>query len=207
MDAKTQKNNYVVWSEEQKKYILPPEQVVRDDVERHHWKQVLSNLLKDWRLYLMLVPMILVFFFWRYMPMYELLGCFKYFDTSKAVAEQYFIGFGSFQDLLFGGYAKEFWRAFRNTFMLSFYGLCFGFPAPIILALFFNEIKSNIARSVYQVCTYLPKFMSTVVITTLVTLLLQGKGVINEPGIISQLFVKIGLITPEVSNFGMMNNP
>ena len=55
-------------------YHENPEQVVRDDVEKHYWLNVGRTIVKDWRLYLMLVPMLLVFLFWRYLPMYELLG-------------------------------------------------------------------------------------------------------------------------------------
>ncbi|MDE7303855.1 MAG: sugar ABC transporter permease, partial [Oscillospiraceae bacterium] len=133
--------DYLIFDEESGVYIENPEQVVRDDVEKHYWLNVLRTVLKDWRLYLMLVPMILVFLFWRYLPMYELLGCFKLDSESKTVAEQFFVGFSNFKSLITGNI--EFWRAFRNTFLLSFYGLCFGFPMPIIIALFFNEIRSN----------------------------------------------------------------
>ena len=95
----------------------------------------------------------------------------------------------------------------RNTFLLSFYGLCFGFPVPIILALFFNEIRSNIARSVYQVLTYLPKFMSTVVMTSLVTMLVKQESLTSGMGIISQFLSNLGLISKEVANAGLLNNP
>ena len=55
---------------------------------------------RDWRLYLMLVPTLLVFLLWRYMPMYELLGSFKVTDVVKPVADQYFMGFSNFKALL-----------------------------------------------------------------------------------------------------------
>ena len=95
----------------------------------------------------------------------------------------------------------------RNTFLLSFYGLCFGFPVPILLALFFNEVKSNIARSVYQVLTYLPKFMSTVVMTSLVTMLVKQGAITSNCGVISQFLAKLGFITKEVADAGLLNNP
>lgn len=157
----------------------------------------------------MLVPMILVFLFWRYFPMYELLGCFKITDSVKPVADQYYLGFSNFKNLLVGGsgLSSEFWRAFRNTFLLSFYGLCFGFPMPIIIALFFNEIRSNIVRSAYQVITYLPKFMSTVVMTSMVTMLVQQESLTSGMGILSQLLRNIGLIDAEVARAGLLNNP
>ncbi len=201
--------DYLIFDEESGTYVENPEQVVRDDVEKHHWLNVGRTILKDWRLYLMLVPMILVFLFWRYFPMYELLGCFKVTDPVKPVADQYYLGFSHFKNLLVGGtgLSTEFWRAFRNTFLLSFYGLCFGFPMPIIVALFFNEIKSNILRSVYQVVTYLPKFMSTVVMTSLVMMLVKQGSLTTGAGILSQMLAHIGLIDNATAFAGLLNNP
>lgn len=201
--------DYLIFDEESGTYIENPEQVVRDDVEKHHWLNVLKTVLKDWRLYLMLVPMLLVFLLWRYFPMYELLGCFKVTDEVKPVAEQFFSGFSYFKQLLVGAgtLTTEFWRAFRNTFLLSFYGLCFGFPMPIIIALFFNEIRSNILRSTYQVMTYLPKFMSTVVMTSLVMMLVKQGSLTSGTGILSQLLVQLGLISGDTAYAGLMNDP
>ncbi len=201
--------DYLIYDEASGTYREDPEQAVRDDVEKHQALNVLRTIMKDWRLYAMLVPMILVFLFWRYFPMYELLGCFKVTDNVKTVAEQYFAGFSYFRRLLFAGdgISLEFWRALRNTFLLSFYGLCFGFPMPIILALFFNEIKSNVARSAYQVLTYLPKFMSTVVMTSLVTLLIKQGALTTGMGIVSQFLVNIGVIPYETGQAGLLRNP
>lgn len=201
--------DFLIYDKTTDSYRADPEQVVRDDVEKHYWRNVVRTVLKDWRLYLMLIPMILVFLFWRYFPMYELLRCFKVADQVKPVSEQFFSGFSYFKRLLFSGDAlsTEFWRALRNTFLLSFYGLIFGFPVPVILALFFNEIKSNILRSVYQVLTYLPKFISTVVMTSLVTMLVKQSALTTNMGILSQALLSLGLITEEVANAGLLNNP
>ena len=206
---KSKAADFLIYDESSNTYHENPEQVVRDDVEKNYWLHVGRTILKDWRLYLMLVPMILVFLFWRYFPMYELLGSFKVSDEVKPVSEQLFAGFSYFKRLLVGGdsLSTEFWRALRNTFLLSFYGLCFGFPMPIILALFFNEIKSNAARSVYQVLTYLPKFMSTVVMTSLVMMLVKQGSLTTGMGIVSQLLAKLGLVSNEVANAGLLNNP
>lgn len=203
-------DNYLVYDEETQSYSMDPEQAVRDDVEKHHWLNTAKTIIKDWRLYLMLVPMLLVFLFWRYFPMYELLGAFKQSANSMIpVNEQDFLGFYNFKFLMFGSTSMtpDFWRAFRNTFLLSFYGLCFGFPVPIILALFFNEIKSNIARSIYQVLTYLPKFMSTVVITSILTMMLKSSDSTSGMGVLSQIFVSLGVISEEVGNQGMLYQP
>ena len=199
--------DFLVYDKAAGVYRENPEQLVRDDVEKHAWRHVGMTILKDWRLYLMLVPMLLVFLLWRYLPMYELLGCFKVPDEVLPVADQYFSGFSYFKSLLVGTDAPDFWRALRNTFLLSFYGLCFGFPMPIILALFFNEIRSNLVRSTCQVLTYLPKFMSTVVMTSLVTMLVKQGAITSGYGIISQALESMGLISQEVAKAGLLNNP
>lgn len=206
---KTKALDCIIYDEASQKYVMDPEQAVRDDVEKHHWKNSFKTILKDWRLYLMLVPMILVFLFWRYLPMYELLGCFKWTEVGKDVADQYFVGLANFQKLMFSGdnLSRDFWRAFRNTFLLSFYGLCFGFPMPIILALFFNEIKSNIMRSIYQVLTYLPKFMSTVIMTTLVIMLVKESDIVSGMGVISRFLSSIGIISDDAAKAGLLNDP
>ena len=74
--------DYLVYEESTGTYREDAEQMVRDDVEKHYWLNVGRTVAKDWRLYLMLLPMLLVFLFWRYFPMYELLGCFKVQDLS-----------------------------------------------------------------------------------------------------------------------------
>ena len=199
--------DFLVYDKAAGVYRENPEQAVRDDVEKHAWRHVGVTILKDWRLYLMLVPMLLVFLLWRYLPMYELLGCFKVADEVLPVADQYFSGFSYFKSLLVGTDAPDFWRALRNTFLLSFYGLCFGFPMPIILALFFNEIRSNLVRSTCQVLTYLPKFMSTVVMTSLVTMLVKQGAITSGYGIISRALESLGLISKEVASAGLLNNP
>ena len=74
---KNRAGDYLILDEAAGVWREDPEQAVRDDVEKHYWLHVGRTIMKDWRLYLMLVPMLLVFLFWRYMPMYELLGSFN----------------------------------------------------------------------------------------------------------------------------------
>ncbi len=201
--------DYLIFDEESGTYIENPEQQVRDDVEKHYWLNIFKAIIKDWRLYVMLIPMLLVFLLWRYFPMYELLGCFKVSDPVLPVADQLYAGFSNFRTLLVSGSTEclNFWRAFRNTFLLSFYGLCFGFPMPIIIALFFNEIRSNAARSIFQVITYLPKFMSTVVMTSLVLMLVKQGSDTSGIGVLSKLLESLGFIDAATAQAGLLNNP
>ena len=70
-------DDFLIYDEESGAYYMSDEQKVRDETERNRWKNTGWTVLKDWRLYIMLVPMLLVYFLWKYMPMYELMGCFK----------------------------------------------------------------------------------------------------------------------------------
>ncbi len=205
---KTKAGDFLIYDKSSNTYRADPEQIVRDDVEKRYWLNVVRSILKDWRLYLMLVPMILVFLFWRYFPMYELLASFRSAANMQTpMAEREFIGFSAFKKIIAGDMAPRFWRALRNTFLLSFYGLCFGFPMPIILALFFNEIKSNFLRSIYQVLTYLPKFVSTVIMTSIVTMLLKQGSLTYGHGILSQVLYDAGVIGKAALDGGVLRNP
>ena len=135
MKGKANAADYLIYDPASDTYRESPEQAVRDDVEKHYWLHVGRTILKDWRLYVMLVPMLLVFLLWRYLPMYELLGAFKVPSEVLDVADRDFAGFSFFKELLVGGgsLSTDFWRALRNTFLVSFYGLCFGFPMPLRL--------------------------------------------------------------------------
>lgn len=166
-------------------------EVVELYYEKNHWSITLKRMLKDWRLYVMLIPLILVFFFWKYLPMYGLTLAFKNYDTGLGILGSDFIGLYAFKFLMTD---PTFWRAFRNTFMLAFYGLLFGFPIPIILALLFSEVKNKGYRSFLQVATYLPKFVSIVVITSLVTLLCTKQTDVYSGGVITQLLTMMHVI-------------
>ena len=187
-------DDFLIYDEATGAYSMSPEQQVRDETERNRWKSTGWTVLKDWRLYIMLVPMIMVYFLWKYLPMYELIGCFKDPGTGDLSHVNTFqwTGLRYFQELFTGVESAKFWRAFRNTFITAFYGLLFGFPMPIILALFFNEVRSNVARSIMQVCVYLPKFLSTVIVTSLLLVLLRAETQYQSAGLLSKLFGVFG---------------
>lgn len=160
-------------------------------------KKICRTLLTDWRLYLLLLPMVLWFIVWAYKPMTGLLIAFKRFDPSVGVWESDFKGVDNFISLMFGVSKQEFWQAFRNTFVINAYGLVFGFPIPIILAILFSEIDNDFVRKITQTATYLPHFLSEVTITS-ITLMLVYSGV-RSTGVIAALFQDMGLIKEGVS--------
>lgn len=150
------------------------DQNVVAEVERTKWKRTFQTLVKDWRLYVLLIPMLVFLILFKYLPIYGILTGFKW-DVDNGAMNNQWAGF-TWLIKVFGDVdlAPVFWKAFRNTFVNSMYGLIFGFPIPIILALCFSEIKLNWYRSILQVCSYLPHFISAVVITQLIRLWCTG---------------------------------
>lgn len=169
---------------------------IQDEFERTKWKRVGKTLLKDWRLYALLVPILVFMFLFKYRPIQGVLQAFK---TNKGnysttpVLEDAWYGLTYFKSLFGDG---TFWKAFRNTFVNSMYGLVFGFPIPIFLALLFSEIKCGWYRSILQVLSYLPKFLSTVVITSIILMwcnVKKGDGT-GAQGLLTTLFLNFGWI-------------
>ena len=175
-----------------------------EEIERTRWPRYWKQIKKDWPIYVMLIPVIVFFYLFRYRPIGGIMMAFKNFDNTAGttVASSDFYGFYAFKVIMFGSNANQFWQAFRNTFTLSTYGLFFGFPVPIILALMFSEIKNEKYRAITQIVTYLPKFISTVVITSIIALMFMAERSGVSAGLINGIFVDLGWVksgTPMLS--------
>lgn len=170
-------------------------------LERTKWKRVGKTLLKDWRLYVLLIPMLAFLILFRYLPIYGVLQGFKTFDSVKSVLKTEWTGAMNIRELFNEQRGAEFWRAFRNTFVNSMYGLFFGFPIPIFIALLFTEIKNSTVRGIVQVCVYLPKFLSTVIICSIITVWSTAYSKVGfdvyAPGLLQNIFEKLGLLELE----------
>ncbi|ORC36236.1 hypothetical protein B4O97_06495 [Marispirochaeta aestuarii] len=164
------------------------------ELERRQ-KGVLATIIKDWQLYVLLLPMVAFFFLWRYLPMGGILVAFKRYKVTEGVMGSEFAGFYYFRELFFGAGSGEFWRAFRNTFMLNIYGLLFAFPVPIILALLFSEIRSVVYRTAAQTLSYMPNFISEVIITTLIILITSNSH--GSVGLVTRVLQALGLISEQ----------
>jgi putative aldouronate transport system permease protein len=165
------------------------------ELRPHVSKKIVASIKKDWRLYLLLLPMVLWYLFWMYKPMGGLLMAFKRYEPSLGLINSEFKGIDNFLNLITGVHKVEFWQAFRNTFIISSYGLIFGFPVPIFLALFFSEISHDFTRKVTQTITYLPHFLSEVTITSIVLMLVYNG--VQSTGIVAQIFIKFGWLKPD----------
>lgn len=132
---------------------------------------------KNLPLYLMLVIPLLYIFLFKYLPMAGTLIAFQDYNIFAGVKGSEWIGFDHFQEAFS---SKEFWVALKNTVVLNLGSLIIGFPIPIILAIFLNEVKSKPMKKATQLITYLPHFLSWVIIAGIVQQMLSNTGMVNE---------------------------
>ena len=144
---------------------------------KKYFARLVSDICRDWQLYLLLSGLIVWYLLFVYKPIYGLQIAFKDYNIVKGIQESPWVGLAHFKEFIEGPY---FWSRIRNTLLISLYSLLFQFPAPIILALLFNEVGSLRFKKFAQTITYLPHFISVVVVAGLVTNFLSpSSGVIN----------------------------
>lgn len=140
------------------------------------------RMLVDYRyLHLMVIPGLLFFLVFKYVPMYGIIIAFKNYKGAaggfSAIMSAPWIGLKNFETFFHSLYCK---RVFKNTIYLSMLRLLFSFPAPILLALLINEIRQNWFKRTVQTITYMPYFLSWVVVAGLLnTMLSPDNGAIN----------------------------
>ena len=150
-------------------------------------KQLRKNVMRDKYLILMMVPVVLYYLIFCYLPMTGLWISFTEFKPGQGIAGLFtgeFVGLKWFKQFFGSPYA---WRLVRNTFLLSFYSLIFGFPIPILFAVCITQIRTKFLQRGAQVITYLPYFISTVVVAGMITNFLSPSS-----GIVNQLIQKLG---------------
>lgn len=150
-------------------------QVVVPDTNK--WDIIRKDLVKNRYIYIMLLPVIAYYIVFHYVPLYGAQIAFKDFSPAKGIWESPWAGFKHFEEFFNSYY---FGRLLRNTLLISLYDLIFGFPAPIILALLLNEIKNDIFKRTVQTVTYLPHFISLVVVCGMIIDFLARDGLINN---------------------------
>ncbi|WP_284646157.1 ABC transporter permease [Paenibacillus silviterrae] len=136
-----------------------------------------KDLLKNKTIYFMLTPVLAYYLIFQYGPMYGLQIAFKDFIPTKGFLGSPWVGLKHFEDFFGSVY---FGRILKNTLLLSLYSLVFFFPAGIIFALLLNEIKSHIFRRAIQTISYMPHFISMVVIVGMMFDFLARDGLVNH---------------------------
>ena len=137
-----------------------------------------KSVSKYWELYLCLIPIVVFFAIFHYGPMYGLQIAFKDFNPIDGYAASQWVGFDHFERF-FKSYYFE--RILVNTITLSVYQLLITFPAPIILAIMLNELSSSKFRKTMQMTTYIPHFLSVVVVVGMMYSFLSPRtGLVNH---------------------------
>ncbi len=158
------------------------------------------DFIKNKSLYFMIFPVLVFYVMFCYVPMYGLIIAFKDFSLDAdlgyflSVLNSPFVGLDNFKEF-FGSFQAK--RVIVNTLRISFSTLVFGFPAPIILALLINEVRIKPFKSVVQTITYLPHFISLVVICGMI------KDFTSDTGFITTILSKIFGFEP----FSMLGIP
>ena len=150
------------------------------------------SLRRNWSLYLLVIPGILYFLIFLYWPMYGVVIAFKDFSPSKGILGSPWAKVRGVQDVFkhFKNFFSSihFERTMRNTVLISLYNLAVGFPVPLILAILMNELQNRKFKQVVQTVTYLPHFISTIVLCGMLWIFMR-----SDTGLFNILRAKMGL--------------
>jgi putative aldouronate transport system permease protein len=157
---------------------MSPTAVPKGRNPKHGFKRRFSRAFaRDKYLYLMFLLPFLFYAIFHYAPIYGITIAFKDFRIKQGILGSDWVGFKYIQQFLQDEY---FWMVFRNTLVINIYNLLWSFPVPIILALMLNEMKNQKFKSITQTMSYLPHFLSVVVIVGMLTTFLSSDGLLNQ---------------------------
>lgn len=142
------------------------------------WKELKRNKY----LYLMFFPVLIWYIIFAYVPMGGITIAFQKYSVVKGILGSKWVGLNNFKILFADPY---FTRLLKNTLLINIYGIVFGFPLPIFLAIAFNEVKNKRFKKITQTISYLPYFISVVVVCSMLIQFLSSEGVVN--GILTAL--------------------
>lgn len=185
-----------------KRQIKPPLRARAAAGARQLWK----NIRRDKALLLIVLPVVIQYLIFVYYPMYGNIIAFKDYSPVLGINGSEWVGFEYFLQFFRSPY---FWRVLRNTLLISCYSILWGFPIPIIFALMTNDLRNGIFKRVVQAVSYIPYFISTVIICgMLVNFLSPSNGIVNtiielfggkpinflmEPGWFRTVFIASGI--------------
>ena len=155
--------------------------------EKTRWVRFRRALIRDRWLYLIMLLPCLYYLLFHYYPMYGVTLAFKQYKPKLGIIGSPWASQHGMKYILQVVQDPYFWTVFKNTIVLNVVNLAITFPAPIILALLLNEVASNRYKRVVQTVTYLPHFLSTVVVVGMMNTMFSSSGIVNE------LLGKIGL--------------
>lgn len=140
-------------------------------------KMVKKDFTKNKVKYLFVLPVVIYYILFYYVPLYGTVISFQNFSPRLGIMGSEWVGFKHFADFFGNVY---FWRLIKNTFVLSGLDILFGFPFPIIFALLLNEIKHTGFKRIVQTISYMPHFISLVIVCSMVKTFCAYDGLINN---------------------------
>lgn len=149
-----------------------------------------KRIKRDAGLYLLLLPSVIILFLFTYIPMYGVIIAFKNFTPAQGIWGSSWAGLKYFRQY-FNSY--QFGITIKNTLVISIYSIAVTFPLPIVLAMMCNQMTAVRFKKFFQVSTYLPHFISTVVMCGMIILFLSP-----SQGIIARLLSLIGITLPNL---------
>lgn len=148
--------------------------------ERKYTAQsIKKDMKKNYSVYLLVIPVLAYFIIFNYAPMYGAVIAFKRYSPAMGILGSSWVGLTYFKQFLESAY---FVNVMKNTLIISAYSIIFCFPAPIILALMLNEVRTSWFKKSVQTLSYLPHFISMVVICGLIRNFVASDGLINQVG-------------------------
>ena len=160
-------------------------------------ENIRKDFLQNKYAYFMVIPVIVFFVLFHYKPMYGIIIAFKNYKPIKGIANSAWVGLKWFKQFLMDPY---YLRIVRNSFMINFLQLLFVFPCPILFALLLNEVKVKWFKRTVQTISYMPHFISIVVICGLVTSFCQTNGALNDIIEFLQIFLfTLNTVTPNTA--------
>lgn len=155
-----------------------PEQLVSGKRPKHNYLKRLAQDMKmhKWK-YIVVLPVVVWLILFCYKPMYGVIIAFLDFDARKGIDASPWVGIYHFLRFFKDPF---FWRVIRNTLRISSLSILFSFPVPIMLALMLNEIRVSWFKRTLQTVTYMPHFISTVVVCSILHTLFGANGLIPE---------------------------
>ena len=143
----------------------------------HRKERFWTSLVRDRYLVLMVLPVIAIFLVYNYLPMLWNIIAFEKYSIRKGIFRSEWIGLENFVKFFSSPYCG---RVIRNTFVISLTDLVLGWPVPILFALFLNEVRNLRVKRVIQTCTYLPHFISVVVVVGMMKIFFSStSGMVN----------------------------
>lgn len=140
-------------------------------------KRLMKQIWDSRYMYILLLPGVIFFLIFRYVPMYGIQLAWKEFAANLQVAGSPWVGWDNFR-LLFT--EADFWNSLRNTIIIAGMQLLLVFPFPIVLAILFNEIRQQKTKRVMQIILTFPHFLSWVILSSIITNLLGDSGIVNS---------------------------